>query len=219
MIKRYIQSFISCFPDPINERESVEQLIPDIPRRSARRMSTLGKQMHHVLGRVRLDLDTSLIYGTCFTEAIALETYLDSMPFASPTAFQTSIHPGGIEQALIMNKQEVGALFPIAGNNRLFVQMVQTALTCTSPKAVITGGEEKGSWLIDFNLAYLRSFAFSISLSGDAHNALGEIVWKEEYLLDAPVTPGMEDAVVAMRQSSHLVFGSTDHGQFEITWK
>ena len=219
MIKRYIQSFTCCFPDPQNERESVDALIPDIPKRAARRMSTLGKQMHHVLGSQDLDLDTSLIYGTTFTEAVALESFLDSMPFASPTAFQTSIHPGGIEQALIMNKQEVGALFPIAGNDRLFLQMLQTAFTCTSPRVVVAGGEEKGSWLTDFNLAYLKSFAFSIAISRDATGAIGEIRWSSDYSLDASATPCMEDAVVAMKRAISLEFGSPDHGQFMISWQ
>ena len=219
MTKRYIQSFVCCFPDPENEREQVDLLIPDIPKRAARRMSTLGKQMHHVLSRVQLDLDTSLVYGTTYTEAIALETYLNSIPFASPTAFQTSIHPGGIEQALIMNKQEVGALFPVAGDQRLFLQMLQVGFSCVSPRVVLAGGEEKGSWLTGFDLAYSRSFAFSLCISTDPTDAIGEICWTRDFQQDSPVAPGMETAVDSMRQASPMVLGSRDHGQYEISWK
>lgn len=219
MIRRYIQSFVCCFPDPENEREQVDLLIADIPKRAARRMSTLGKQMHHVLQEVRLDLDTSLVYGTTYTEAVALESYLDSIPFASPTAFQTSIHPGGIEQALIMNRQEVAALFPVAGDKELFLQMLQVGFSCVSPRVVLTGGEEKGSWLTGFDLAYLKSFAFSLCLSADPTNAIGEIRWSSEFNQDAPLLPAMETAVSLMRQASPMTIGSRDHGQYEISWK
>ena len=219
MNNRYIQSFSCCFPDPENEKESLAALIPDIPKRAARRMSSMGKQIHHVLNGVDLDLDTSLIYGTTFTESTALESYLESMPFASPTAFQTSIHPGGIEQALIMNKQEVGALFPLAGDQTLFLQMLQTAFTCTTPKVVLTGGEERGSWLTEFKLAYCRSFAFSLCLSNDPTNAIGGIQWRTEFTLENPVVPHMESVVKSMQTSERLTIGSPDHGQFEINWK
>ena len=218
MINRYIQSFACCFPDPENEKDSLTALIPDIPKRAARRMSSMGKQIHHVLGGIDLDLETSLIYGTKYTEAVALESYLESIPFASPTAFQTSIHPGGIEQALIMNKQEVGALFPLAGDETLFLQMLQTAFTCTTPRVVLTGGEERGSWLREFNLAYCRSFAFSLCLSDDSTTAIGEIRWRREFTLENPVVPHMESVVKSMQTSEQLTIGSPDHGQFESRW-
>ncbi len=219
MINRYIHSFTCCFPDPETEKDSLAALIPDIPKRAARRMSSMGKQIHHVLAGIDLDLQTSLIYGTKYTEAVALESYLESIPFASPTAFQTSIHPGGIEQALIMNKQEVGALFPLAGDETLFLQMLQTAFTCTTPKVVLTGGEESGSWLRDFNLAYERCFAFSLGLSSDSSLSIGQIDWQSEFNLENPVVPTMESIVKSMQASERLTIGSPDHGQFEISWK
>src|SRR5210317_1678541 len=143
MISRYIASFKCCFPDPEDAAASVTALVPDIPKRASRRMSLLGKQIHHVLSDIELDLETSIIYGTTYTEAKALEAFLDSIPYASPTAFQTSIHPGGIEQALIMRKQEVASLFPLAGKAMLWTQMAQAAMTCMTPRTIVVGGEEK----------------------------------------------------------------------------
>lgn len=219
MISRYIASFKCCFPDPENDAAAVAALVPDIQKRAARRMSLLGRQIFHVMSDIDLDLDTSLIYGTTFTEAKALETFLDSIPYASPTAFQTSIHPGGIEQALIMRRQEVAALFPLAGDRTLFLQMIQTALTCSTPRAVILGGEEKGTWLQEFDLAYPRLFAFSMEIRKEPGNCAGSITWDNENPLESPVLPCLEDAVRALHSRETLIFGSPDHGRFRIDWK
>ncbi len=218
MIKRYIQSAACCFPDPENESASVAQLIPDIPKRAARRMSTLGKQIHHMLNGVELDLDTSVIYGTTYTEARALETFLESIPFASPTAFQTSIHPGGIEQALIMDKREVAALFPIAGDTLIFLQMLQVAFTCSTSRTVLTGGEERGTWLQEFHLAAPRSFAFRLLLSRQPGDTVGEISWDPSAGVSDAMAPSLEEAARSIESRSSLVAGSPDHGQYTITW-
>jgi hypothetical protein len=218
MIRRYIHACKSCFLTPEQEASSTEGLIPEVPKRAARRMSLLGKQMHYLLNEVQLDLETSIVYGTSYTEARALESFLDSLPFASPTAFQTSIHPGGIEQALIMAKREAGSLFPLAGGASIFLSMAQTALTSTSPKTIILGGEESGTWLDQFGLAHPRSFAFSLEIAVSDENAIGLLDWDPRVQSTELHVPGLEAIAQSIQTRDSITLRSPDHGRFEIKW-
>jgi len=175
--------------------------------------------LHYLLQDLDLRLDTTIVYGTCFSESSALEKYLDSFPHASPTAFQTSIHPGGIEQALILDNREVGAFMPMAGSRTLFLQMLKVALAAASEEVVICGGEEKGGWLRDFNLAYTSSFSFAMRLGGDSSTAIGELVWMDG---DEPATeqiPELEQAVRDLKDVRELEMGGPGLGRLKISLK
>lgn len=217
MPERYIQSFACRFLDPANEAESLAALSSGLPRRAARRMSTLGILMHSVLENQLPDLETAVVYGTCFTESNALETFLDSLPHASPTAFQTSIHPGGVEQALIMRKQAVGAFFPFAGDDGLMLQLLKSTFTSAQPATLVCGGEERGSWLRQFGVAYPRSFAFSFFVTRDPGKPIGSITWKPGYTGSGIRELSMEETVRSMESGQPVTMGSPDHGLFKIS--
>jgi hypothetical protein len=195
MHKLYIQSFSSIFLDQEDEKTSLAPAIAIIPKRAARRMSRLGIMLHFLLNELDLDLRTTLIYGTSFSESTTLESYLESFPHASPTAFQNSIHPGGIEQALILNKQEVGAFFPLAGGRNLMLQMMKLAFSAQNSDVILCGGEEKGNWLADFGLAHPCSFAFAMRLSDSSDGACGALIWEEATTKRKEVVPSMDEAI------------------------
>ena len=110
-------------------------------------------------------------------------------------------------------------MFPLAGNQTLFTQMVRTAMTCTTPRTVLVGGEENGTWLQDFDLAYPRLFAFSLELTQQPENSIGNLTWEESDTAVEPTHPSMEEAVRTMQARQILTFGSPDHGRFQIAWK
>ena len=216
MPKRYIQSFRSIFLNPADEKADLQDAKATIPPRAVRRMSRLGIMLHHLLEELPLDLETTLVYGTCFTESSALETFLDSFPYASPTAFQTSIHPGGVEQALIMKNREVGAFFPMAGGQALMMQMLKLAFTTEGNKVLLCGGEEKGHWLADFGLAHHCSFAFAMQLSDEPFNACGELIWELEARNNEESIPDMNEAVRLFTEGQTVTFQSGSLGLLRI---
>lgn len=212
MHKRYIQSFNTIFLDPDDEVAGLARALALLPKRAARRMSRLGIMLHYLLTDLPLDLRTTLIYGTSFSECNTLESYLDSFPYASPTAFQNSIHPGGIEQALILNKQAVGAFFPVAGQRNLMLQMLKLTFTAKSEEVILCGGEEKGGWLTDFGLAHNCSFAFAMRLSESQNEACGELIWETNTKTSGDSVPNMDEAVRLFSKGQAVCFENDSLG-------
>lgn len=219
MHKRYIQSFQSLFLDTDDEKSGLASAMANLPKRSVRRMSRLGIMLHHLLKDMSLDLRTTLIYGTSFSECTSLESYLDSFPHASPTGFQNSIHPSGIEQALILKKQEVGAFFPLAGQNNLMMQMLKLAFSSQAPDVVLCGGEEKGGWLADYALAYGCSFAFAMHTSNSPKGACAELIQESTTTKNEHSVPSMEETVRLFSSRQSVVFKSHSLGQIRIEHK
>src|SRR2546428_10923021 len=81
--------------------EARERLRDKFPRAALRRMTHLGLMLGSTLDGMALTPEDALVYATSFAETRALEDFLASFPAASPLLFQTSIHPGGIQQVLI----------------------------------------------------------------------------------------------------------------------
>lgn len=216
MHRRYIKSFVLHSLDPEDEAGTLLACADKIPKRARRRMSCLGILLSYVMEELALDADTTLVYGTTFTEANALETYLDSLPLASPTAFQTSIHPGGIEQALILKKQPVGAFFPLAGDQTLFAQMMKYPFVASTGRTAVCGGEEQGGWLRDFGVAHPVSFAFSLMISESPENAIGYCDWNPSAVPGETWLPTMQEAVNRLHSDRILEFASKDHGSFKL---
>jgi len=216
MPSRHIQSFRSIFLPPEDEASGLDSLLTQLPKRAARRMSRLGIMMYNLLEEIPLDLRTTVVYGTIFSESSALETYLDSIPFASPTAFQTSIHPGGIEQALILKQREVGAFFPVAGGAHLLLPMLKLAFSIPSADVVLCGGEEKGSWLREFGLAYDRSFAYALHLGSGPQQSIGELIWEPEAPVSEESIPTTEEAIRRISAGQPVEFRGAGHGCLRV---
>ena len=132
---------------------------------AVRRMTQLGLLVGAVLGELEPGEEDTLVYASQFGESRALEGYLDSFPSASPTLFQTSIHPSGAQQGLIGRQRSVREFFPLAGGAQLVASAVQAALLAASERALFCGGEECGTWLVASGAASDRAFAFALALT------------------------------------------------------
>jgi hypothetical protein len=145
------------------------------PKNATRRMTQLGLLVGASLEPLGLAENDTLVYASGYAETRALESYLDSFPGASPTLFQTSIHPSAVQQALIVRQQAVRQFFPMTGGAFLPAQALQVTLLAETPRAVLCGGEERGTWLLENNSASDRAFAFALALSASPEGALARI--------------------------------------------
>jgi len=134
---------------------------------ASRRMTLLGMMVGATLQDLAPGADDTIVYASQYGESPALEGYLDSFPTPSPTLFQTSIHPSGVQQALIGRQRPVRELLPLAGDGQLVVQAALAALVAPAPRVLWCGGEERGGWLREAGLASERSFAFALALTGE----------------------------------------------------
>jgi len=223
MTERYIQASRAILLDPASEPSEVAALGSGWPQRKVRRMSTLGILLATLVEEAPPATNAAVFYATTYTEARSLERYLESLPDASPTRFQTSIHPGGIEQALILAGLPVEALYPLAGEEYLVSQSFQLALNNERDKAVIYGGEESGTWLADLGIASRCSFAFALHIDDNPTDALGSLRWVEAGAGDdgpdhaRPAGPTLFDVAAALSARKPLAWTSP-FGRFDLEW-
>lgn len=170
MFNLYLKSIAFTKLSPNCEQEEFASLCAQFPKKKIRRMSKLGILVTQVLKDLCIT-NQPLVYATQYTESRALEKYLDSFPDASPTQFQTSIHPGGVEQALIYYQQPVSELIPLAGGVNLVPIVCQQLFISSSNEILLVGGEESGTWLREFGIAASYSFAFAALFSQSSKNA------------------------------------------------
>jgi hypothetical protein len=69
---------------------------------------------------------------------------------------------------MIGRQQPVRELMPLSGGSLLAFHALRASLLSPSPRSVLCGGEEKGSWLMEHGLASVRTFAFAVALGRDA---------------------------------------------------
>lgn len=152
-----------------------ERLKDRFARGATRRMTQLGMLVGVALDELSPRPDDTLVYASEFAETRALEAYLDSFPAASPTLFQTSIHPSAVQQVLIGRQHPVSEFFPLTGRAHLVAHALQTAMLAPSPRVLLCGGEERGTWLLEQNMASSQSYAFAAALTRDTAGALARI--------------------------------------------
>ncbi len=219
MTERFLHASYSVELDPENGDAQLAALKEALPARQARRMSPLGIMANHVLERMPLTVDTVLIYATTYTESLALEAFLGSFPYPSPTHFQTSIHPGGIEQALILKQQPVAAFYPIAGGERILEQAFRLACEDERPDVIVVAGEESASWLADLGAASRHSFAWALHLTArprDARAILGLREGNPDPNRDGE-TPGLLEFGRRLRAREDLAWNGPA-GSFSWKW-
>jgi hypothetical protein len=168
MLERFIQDLRTDDPGPEEPAATRARLKARFAPGAARRMTLLGMLVGAALGDLRPAEDDTVVYASTFGESRALEAYLDSFPEASPTQFQTSIHPSGVQQGLIGRQQSVREVFPQAGGELLAAQALLTALLSPAPRVLLAGGEERGTWLIPAGAASERTFAYALALTRDS---------------------------------------------------
>ncbi len=167
---------------------------------ATRRMTQLGMLVGAALEEVGLQPGDAVVYASAYAESRALEGYLDSFPTASPTLFQTSIHPSAVQQVLIGRQQPVGEFYPLTGRAHLVAHALQAALLAHAPRVLVCGGEERGTWLLEKGAASDRTFAFAFALSAEAAGAAAQVSLAPT---DAAAVelglPGFFDALCARR--------------------
>ncbi|WP_269526305.1 hypothetical protein [Coraliomargarita parva] len=187
-----------------------------IGRRVARRMTHLGMMLSEVLKEMPISEDSSVVYATRFAETCAIERFLDSFPYPSPQMFQTSIHPSGVEQYLIQQKQPVRELFPLANGQNLLLRALNSTALCQGANWILCGGEERGSWLRDLAISSDYNYAWALELSPEPEARIGSIRWQalEESIADDAIYPEFVQALQS-RSSKRFRF---EAGQVELDW-
>jgi hypothetical protein len=164
VIERYVTSLHLEDPgleEPAGTRDRLREFYP---RGATRRMTQLGMIIGHTLLPLEPASEDTLVYLSGYGETRALEAYLESFPAASPTLFQTSIHPSAVEQVLIGLQQPVLEFWPMTGDDHLVAQGLLAGLLSPSARVVVCGGEERGTWLLKQSAASERTFAFAFAL-------------------------------------------------------
>ncbi len=180
MLERFITALhTEDFPleEPVATRERLKD---HFPKNATRRMTQLGLLVGAALEPLAPAEDDTIVYASGYAETHALEGYLDSFPAPSPTLFQTSIHPSAVQQALIARQQAVREYFPLTGGAYLPAQALQVALLADTPRTILCGGEERGTWLLASGLSSPRSFAFALALSVSPAGSLGRLALTAE---------------------------------------
>jgi hypothetical protein len=142
-----------------------ERLKGAFPPGATRRMTTLGLLVGSALGRLGPQEADAIVYASGYGESCALEAFLDSYPAPSPTLFQTSIHPSAVQQLMIGRQCAVREFLPLSGGLLLAFHALRASLLSRSARAILCGGEERGTWLLEHGLASDRTFAFAALLS------------------------------------------------------
>jgi hypothetical protein len=168
MLERFIQDLYTDDAGSEEPAATRERLKACFAPGAVRRMTQLGMLVGTTLGALHPAEEDALVYATQFGESRALEGYLDSFPAASPTLFQTSIHPSGVQQGLIGRQRSLGEVFSLSGVDQLPAQALLTALLAPAPRVLLAGGEERGTWLVASRSASERSFAYALALTSEA---------------------------------------------------
>jgi len=218
MLERYLHTLSLC--DVADEDPAItrERLKDRFPRGATRRMTQLGMLIGVALDDLKPQPDDTVVYASAFAETRALEAYLESFPSASPTLFQTSIHPSAVQQALIGRQHAVREFFPLTGRAHLPMQALQTALLAPASRVLLCGGEERGTWLLKQGVASERSFAFALSLSTEAEAAVGRITLVPTAEGATPVEFTLHDFFTALRSRQRIDIIGANGLSLNLTW-
>jgi len=186
------------------------------PRTALRRMTHLGLLVGSALDGVPLGPEDAVVFASTFAETRALEDFLRSFPAASPLLFQTSIHPGSVQQVLIGRQQSIARLWPLAGRTRLVEQALLTALLEPAAHVALIGGEERGTWMLEHNVASARSFAFATILTRDTATAAGRIAFTPSTARD-DFCPTLENFTAALAERRALRWSGAG-GTWVLDW-
>jgi hypothetical protein len=218
MTERFIHH-ASVERPPSNETavEARVRLGHKFPRTALRRMTHLGLLAGAALDGVPLGADDAVVYATTYAETRALEDYLRSFPTASPLLFQTSIHPSAIQQVLIGRQQPIRRFWPMTGRRRLIEAALLAALTEPAARVVLAGGEERGTWLLEHNMASDRAFAFALMLTREPAGAHGRVGFRPAVGAtdEPPPTLDVFATALAERQSLHWLGAG---GEWTVKW-
>jgi hypothetical protein len=130
--------------------------------------------------------------------------------------FQTSIHPGGVQQVLIGRQQPIARLWPLAGRTRLVEQALLTALMEPALRVALVGGEERGTWMLEHNMASPRSFAFAAILTRGPAGAAARLTFTPGTPTD-DACPTLEGFTLAL-SARHALAWRGAGGAWAVDW-
>ncbi len=191
-----------------------------VPRRHGRRMSGLGRLVYWLFRDDPPEPEDAIVYATTFTEARALEAYLASLPHASPLAFQTSIHPGAVQQAMIALGRPVRTLLPLAGEEDLFTRMCLTGLTQKAARVFLVMGEERADLLLRHGLASATTWALCLRL-GTGGKPAGMLRWERSaaaHTSGETTPPDAPTIARAVHNRALLNYPTPMGGTLRLTW-
>lgn len=218
MIERFIHYLRVELPAPDETAAGARVRLADkFPRTALRRMTHLGLLLGSALDGALIGSDDALVYASTFAETRALEDFLQSFPAASPLLFQTSIHPGGVQQVLIGRQQSIARLWPLAGRTRLVEQALLTVLLEPAAQVALVGGEERGTWMLEEGMAAARPFAFALMLSREASGAIGRVGLVTGPAESAVICPSLEDFASGLAERRPMQWQGGD-GKWSVTW-
>lgn len=198
--------------------EARDRLAAKFPRGSLRRMTHLGLLIGSALENCTIDLNDTVIYASTYAETRALEDFLTSFPEASPSLFQTSIHPSAVQQVLIARQQPVRHFFPMTGRRRLVEQAMVAALVDPAPRVVLVGGEERGTWLLDHGMASDRAFAFALALAREPAASGGRVTLApDETRVEPDPCPTLPELADALAERCEMRWRGLS-GRFTLQW-
>jgi hypothetical protein len=175
MLERHIQAIRTDDPGLEEPAATRERLKGGFAPGAVRRMTQLGLLVGAAVAELAPTEDDTVVYASAFGETRTLAGFLDSFPTASPTLFQTSVHPSGVQQVLIGRQCSVREFFPLSGGPYLAGQALLVALLAT-PRVLVCGGEERATWMTECGVASPRAFAFALALTATpGAGALGRL--------------------------------------------
>jgi hypothetical protein len=217
MIERFIHSLRVELPrGDETPAQARLRLAEKFSRTALRRMTHLGLLVGSALDGTELGPEDAVVYASTYAEARALEDYLTSFPLASPSLFQASIHPSAAQQVLIGRQQPISRLWPLAGRSRLVEQALVTALVEPAPRVALVGGEERGSWLVEFNVASALSFAFAAVLTREPTGAQGRVAFTPGDPVEEPC-PTLEAFTRALGARGRMEWRGAG-GSWVVSW-
>jgi hypothetical protein len=206
MIERHIQLLRTDDAGAETTAATRDRLKGSFPPGATRRMTTLGLLVGSTLQPLEPGESDTLVYASAYAESCALESFLDSFPTPSPTLFQTSIHPSAVQQLMIGRQKPVREFLPLSGSSLLAYHALRASLLSPSPRSLLCGGEEKGTWLLEHGLASDRTFAFAAALTTDGRgSALGTVTLEAKGGEGALGLPALFDLLHARTAFSGMV--------------
>jgi len=218
MAELFIQNVSTWTQQDPNSTAELDALKEVFGKRVARRMTRLGMMVSQVLKDLKIQEHSGLVYATTYSETCAIEKFLDSFPYPSPQGFQTSIHPSGVEQYLIQQKQAIEEYFPLAGGDDLVVRGLDTLQACRSDDLIFCGGEERGTWLKDLSLSSQLNFAWGLELSrNSSSDTMGRIEW--DHRGDFTGVFDLLNFVSALAEQNAYQCANAEGGLLDLSWR
>jgi hypothetical protein len=217
MVERYLHRCAVERPAATEDAAQARvRLAAKFVRPALRRMTHLGLLLGSALDGIAIGPDDTVVYASTFAETRALEDFLQSFPAASPLLFQTSIHPGGVQQVLIGRQQPIGRLWPIASGARLVEHALQTLLLDSAERVVLLGGEERGTWMLEHDMAAPRPFAFAAEFRRETAGALARVNFVPG-AAEQDAAPALETFAAALAERTPLTWRGAG-GTWTLAW-